>query len=68
MTKETINNFAKGKGYYGAEYLKKWNGYECYEPTMDNADGEPACIGLPLVILVKGETIRMSTIEEAFII
>ena len=58
-----VNDFARENGYNGAEFLKKWNGYDAYEPYMDK-DSE-AYLGLPLMILVKGEEIRMSTPQEA---
>lgn len=63
MKDKEIDDFARKNGYAGARYLKKWNGYLCYEPFMDRE--EMCCIGLPYVILVKCETIRMSTDEEA---
>lgn len=62
MTPNRVTEFAKSKGFTGAEYLKKWNGYECYEPTMGDSD---YFTGLPIVIMVKGEEIRMSTPKEA---
>lgn len=64
MLHEKIKQFAKEHGYVTVERLKDWNGYECYEPIMDRK--EIAEIGPPLLILVKGDTIRMSTVEEAF--
>ena len=38
-----------------------WNGYEVYELDFDNK----AYVGLPLVILVKGEEVRLSTTGES---
>lgn len=38
-----------------------WKGYEVYEPVYD----EPVYIGLPLVILAKGDEVRISTDEES---
>lgn len=64
MQMEKIKEFAKKQGYETAKPLKPWNGYECYEPVMDSK--ETAMTGPPLLILVKGESIRMSTVEEAF--
>ncbi|MEG2668870.1 MAG: hypothetical protein RR957_00220 [Oscillospiraceae bacterium] len=55
--------FAREKGYDRVEYLKDWNGYKCYEPIMEHED--VVFIGLPLVILVKDNYIRMSTPDEA---
>lgn len=56
--------FAKKNGYETAEKVEPWNGYECYEPIMDKKDATHT--GPPLLILVKGESIRMSTVDEAF--
>jgi hypothetical protein len=67
MTKQKIIAFARSKGYDGAMYSGKWNGYEVYEPTVKGSTEEdPAIIGVPLIILVKGEDIRLSTVDEAF--
>ena len=38
-----------------------WKGYEVYEPVYD----APVYIGLPLVILAKGDEVRISTDEES---
>lgn len=62
MTPKAVKDFAKEKGYTGAEYLKNWNGYKCYEPMIGDSD---FFTGLPLVILEKGKEIRMSTPGEA---
>lgn len=61
---EKVIKFAKENGYETAERVKDWNGYECYEPIFDRK--EIAEVGPPLLILVKGDEIRMSTVEEAF--
>lgn len=67
MTREQINAFAKKWGYDGTEYQGKWRGYDVYEPTTKGAtETDPAIIGLPLIILVKGNDIRLSTPDEAF--
>lgn len=62
MTMDRINEFAVKQGFERAEYLKEWQDYSCYEPINDD---EASCMGLPLLILVKGDEIRMSTTEEA---
>ena len=41
---------------------KDWKGYKVYEPVYK----KPACIGLPLVVLVKDSEVRLSTREECF--
>lgn len=67
MDKSKIIAFAKENGYDGIQPLGKWRGYDAYEPTFDKATGEePALVGPPLLILVKGDKVRMSTVEEAF--
>lgn len=63
MDLDKIKSFAKENGYTDVEYLNSWNGYEVYEPIM--FEDEVAYIGLPLVILVKDDQIRMSTPEES---
>lgn len=64
MEEKKILEFARERGYESAVYQKEWNGYDCYEPIFSLEQPE-SYIGLPLMILVKGETIRMSTPEEA---
>jgi len=60
--KEVIK-FAKDQGYETAEPLGTWQGYDVYEPIYSK-DGV-SYIGYPLMIMVKGDEIRMSTDEEA---
>ena len=53
------------KRQLGAKALRdpiKWNGYLVYVPEYK---GNPK-IGLPYVILEKGEEVRLSTPEESF--
>ena len=67
MSNEKIVAFAKENGYDGVEPLGKWREFDCYEPVFDDTtEEEPAIVGAPLIILVNGEEIRMSTEEEAF--
>lgn len=66
MSNEKIIAFAKKQGYDGISPLGKWRGYDAYEPTFKGTDEEPAFVGPPLMILVKGNEIRMSTVEEAY--
>lgn len=67
MDKKQITAFAKKNGYDGVAPLGKWKEYDAYEPIIKGAtEKEPAAVGPPLMILVKGDTIRMSTVEEAF--
>ena len=61
---DKVKEFAKKQGYDDVIYLREWNGFKVYEPVFE---GEGvAYIGPPLVVLVKGENIRMSSVEEAF--
>lgn len=64
MKIEEVKAFAKKQGYDDVLYLEKWKGFDVYEPVFDG--DEPSFVGVPLVILVKGDTVRMSTVEEAF--
>lgn len=64
MNIEKINGFAREHGYETVEKLPPWNGYEVYEPIRHKDISSK--IGPPLIILVKDETIRFSTVEEAF--
>ncbi|KAF5046753.1 hypothetical protein DSECCO2_467550 [anaerobic digester metagenome] len=64
MNQMEIRKYALSQGYIGALPLGKWRGYDAYEPIV-NEEGT-AFIGPPLMILVKGDEIRMSTVEEAF--
>lgn len=64
MKLEKIIEFAKKHGYSGAEYSTDWKGYEVYEPYFDGE--ETRYVGLPYIILVKGDKIRLSTPDESF--
>ena len=61
---EKVIDFAKQQGYDSAEYIGKWRGYDVYEPLF--AGDEVSVVGPPLIILVKGAKIRMSTEDEAY--
>lgn len=66
MKKSDVIKFAEEQGYKSVEYIGKWNGFDCYEPILiDDDSEEPTLTGLPLLILVKDNEIRMSTPEEA---
>ena len=64
MKKEDITQFAKKQGYDNVLYIGKWRDYDVYEPTFEGSG--PHFVGPPLVILVRGRSIRMSTVEEAY--
>lgn len=66
MKNDKIIAFAKKNGYDGVLPLGKWKEYDAYEPIFDGKDDNVACVGPPLMILVKGDEIRMSTVEEAY--
>ena len=67
MKERDILRFAKENGYDGIEPLGTWRGFDVYEPVCDTTNEEaPAMAGPPLVILVQGDTVRMSTEEEAY--
>lgn len=61
-----VLSFAEQHGYADIEPLGDWNGFTLYEPVYSEDTDEPAIIGLPLLILVKGGTVRLSTPDEAF--
>lgn len=58
-----VLQFAKDNGYCKVKKAGKWRGYQVYIPLYEV---DYSCIGLPLIILVKGNKIRLSTPEEAF--
>lgn len=64
MKIEKIKAFAKAQGYDDVSYIGRWKEYEAYEPVYSGDD--VSFVGVPLLILVKGDSIRMSTVEEAF--
>lgn len=64
MTLQKIIEFARKNGYDGAVPKGMWRDYKVYEPTFEG--DKPMNVGLPLMILVKGEEIRLSTPDEAF--
>ena len=64
MKRDKIKAYAKKMGYDDALYIGKWRGYDVYEPTFEGSG--PHFVGPPLVILVRGRSIRMSTVEEAY--
>lgn len=60
---KSVMDFAEKQGYESAYLVLKWKGYDVYQPVYSD---EMSYIGLPLMILVKGEKIRMTTPDEAF--
>lgn len=59
---KNVKEFAIKQGYNDVKKLENWKGYDIYEPILY----DDAIIGIPLVIMVKGSEMRMSTIKEAF--
>lgn len=57
-----VIGYAKEKGYKSIKYIGKWKGYNVYEPIIFK---HVMFTGLPLVILVNNEKIRMSNGNEA---
>ena len=64
MDLEKVKKFVRKFGYDDAEYHGEWKEYEVYEPILD--DDEPANVGKPEFVLVRGDTIRMATEDEVF--
>ena len=60
----SIVEFAKKHGYDNAIYSGEWNGFDVYEPVTNRED--VAFTGVPFVILVQGDSIRMSTVDESY--
>lgn len=63
MEQTKVLAFAREQGYADIIPLGKWRGFDCYEPIFD---GGVSYVGPPLLVLVKGEEMRMSTPDEAF--
>ena len=63
MEKDKILEFARKQGYDDVRYLGKWRSFDSYEPLFKGPG--MAVVGPPLTILVQGNQIRMSTVEEA---
>ena len=59
---EKVKRYAVEHGYNDVKKIESWKGYDIYEPLLH----DDAIIGIPLLIMVKGNKIRMSTIKEAF--
>ena len=64
LTKDKIVTFDKKNGYLTAIFETIWKDYNVYEPIY-SWDEEPACIGYPLMILEKGNELRLTTPDEA---
>lgn len=56
MNTEEILKFAQKSIYDTVDRLGDWRGYEVWEPGF--SDDKDHCIGFPMFILVKGDTIR----------
>ena len=61
---DEIITFAQEQGYDSAVYVRKWREYEVYEPIFDNK--RVNTVGIPLMILVGDNKIRMTTVDETF--
>ena len=64
MNKNDIVKFAKDNGYETAEFNGQWREYDVYKPVYNSKN--ICMIGLPYIILVKDNKIRMSTEKECF--
>ncbi|MBO6258148.1 MAG: hypothetical protein J6M93_02265 [Succinivibrio sp.] len=64
MDHEKIVEFVRAQGYsnVSAEGVK-WRNYEVYEPKVSLMKAK---LGLPQMVLVKEDKIRLSTPEEAY--
>jgi len=61
MSMDRIVAFAKEQGYDSASSIGKWKGYDIYEPLFKG--DQVSFVGLPLMIMARGDIIRMSTGE-----
>ena len=61
--KEKVIEFAQKMGYSTAEFHGMWKGYECYEPYKGSND--TLYTGLPHMILVRGDKVRLTNDKEA---
>ena len=67
MERSKVLEFAKENGYRSLGKKDFWNGYDIYEPLFNYPrEGAVYRTGPPLVILVEGNKIRMSTVKECF--
>ena len=68
MNRRKVLEFAKAQGYDDVRHIGKWRRFDTWEPFIKReGENEFPKIGLPFLILVKGDTIRMSTEDEAFL-
>lgn len=61
---ETAKRVAVTCGFDNVVYRGEWKGYKVYDPKTE--DGEVAYTGLPVMILVKDGTGRLTHGEEIF--
>ena len=61
IIKEKIFDIVTELNADDCKFSTVWKGYEVYIPVYL----KPVCIGLPYVILVKGNNVRLSTDKEA---
>lgn len=59
--KEKINEFAENLSADSVSRGDKWEGHDVYIPVYN----KPSFVGLPLIIFVDGEDVRLSTPDEA---
>jgi hypothetical protein len=67
---DKIQEFAQSQGYLKAVYMGKWRDYDVYDRVFEPPPGideyAVSVSGPPLIILVSGDTIRMSTVDESY--
>ena len=63
IKKQVVDMIVKQYGIVDVKKRDNWNGYQVYEPIHHQ---KGAIIGYPFVVLVKGDEIRWSTIDESF--
>ena len=69
MNENDVISFAQSQGWDGAKKIPRpFLGCEVWEGTLKDVDPEnPPEIGLPLVLLVKEDSIRCATADETLV-
>ena len=60
----TAAEYAKRHGFATAQWLKSWNGFDCWEAVYSETD-ETSYIGYPKIILEKDGSFRFADDDEA---
>lgn len=61
-----VEKFAKDQGYWGAEFKGAYEGQAVYEILLGDPAGPVFDAGLPMYIIARGNTMRISDPEESW--